>query len=380
MAGLRRTTLGFAMIAGTLLLWVASSVATQAIFGPAEHYQKPLFISLFNCASMMCLLLPYMCCPGRGGKGPGLITSLAAVAPLSATLGMLWLTAQWIYNLSLAHTSLASNTVLSSTSTAFTFIFSLMILKDSFRWLSFGAAILSFVGCSVVAISTPRSISRSAVANTEDGDILALLSAAMFSLNSVLLTRVAPEHGVDMGHFLGMNGILALILAPVLLYIADSTGAEPFRMPNSETVVVLTMNAILGSTIASYLYASSLQLLSPLVANVCLSLSIPLSAVTDATLLKQHKFTAEWGAGATITVVGVICAAIDFGGAPDADVSLNGKGDDRGENGESSELESLLENEDDAEDSGSELLHKPSPDRGFRARAPAATSTPKSPR
>merc|ERR1719399_683166 len=109
---------------------------------------------------------------------------------------------------------------------------------------------------------------------------MTLISAALFALTSVLLRKMAPSD-LDVSAWIGMNGFLALAIAPGLLVAAHRFGLESFRLPSSRTLACLLLNAFMGSTISSYLYSCSLLMLSPLVATVCLSASIPVSAIAD---------------------------------------------------------------------------------------------------
>merc|ERR1712048_933813 len=102
-------------------------------------------------------------------------------------------------------------------------------------------------------------------------------------------------------------------------------------------------NAILGSTFANYLYTSALLLLSPLVTSVGLSLSIPISAVTDEVFLGQHAFTMVWALGAALACCGVAFAALDLDGSnADCNVALAEE-----------ELQSLLGHQDEIS-----MMHK----------------------
>lgn len=335
-----RRALGFVMLGTTVILWVSSSFLVQRIF-EGVHFEQPVFVTLFNSASSVSLLVPRLVCgpksTGDGGKSAS-ATPILDVLRLSGTIGLLWLCAQWIFNVSLLYTSVATNTVLSSTSSVWTFIFSLLICHDPFRWLSFGAASFSFLGCAIVAFQSPRNMHADAVTNSMLGDGLALASAAMFALASVMLRRWAPEE-FDTGFFMGMNGLLVLGLSPALLAGADCLGVESFQSPSAHTLAFLALNALLGCTFANYLYTSALLLLSPLIATVCMSLSIPISALTDEVLLQEHRFSAGWAAGAALVSTGVVLAAFDFTDpAPEAD-------DRKG--AEAAELQSLLEAEGD---------------------------------
>eukprot|EP00445_Apocalathium_hangoei_P011333 CAMPEP_0203882448 /NCGR_PEP_ID=MMETSP0359-20131031/26670_1 /ASSEMBLY_ACC=CAM_ASM_000338 /TAXON_ID=268821 /ORGANISM="Scrippsiella Hangoei, Strain SHTV-5" /LENGTH=209 /DNA_ID=CAMNT_0050802497 /DNA_START=50 /DNA_END=675 /DNA_ORIENTATION=- len=209
--------------------------------------------------------------------------------------------------MSLEYTSVATNTVISSSSSVFTFVFSLIICRDPFRWSSFVAAVLSLLGCSLVAAQAPQNVSKSAVTNSNFGDLLALVSAGMFALSSVLLRKHAPQD-LDMNSYMGVTGLLALTAAPALLYTADAFAWERFVAPSPRVFAALTANALFGCTLANYFYNSALLLLSPLVANMCLSLSIPLSALTDEFVLGQHRFSAAWMVGASTVAAAVVVA------------------------------------------------------------------------
>lgn len=349
-SSLSKRVLGFAMLAGTMILWVGSSVTIQMIF-EGVHFEKPVFVTLFNSASSVSLLLPRLIrarvlplCSRKaqrelssssghikGDKGQA--TSCMFVARLSASIGLLWLCAQWIFNLSLLYTSVATNTVLSSTTSVFTFFFSLVICRDPFKWCSFSAAVCSFAGCALVSLQSPSNISSNAVSNSPFGDCLSLASAALFAFVSVMLRKLAPDE-FDISFFMGMNGLLAIGLSPFILCAAHRWGFEDFTPPTREALLALTVNALLGSTCANYLYTSALLILSPLVSTVCMSLSIPISALTDEVLMHQHQFSAGWLIGATFVSCGVVFAAFDL----DSPLGKTGVG----ESGNDEELQSLL--------------------------------------
>lgn len=297
------------MLTGALVLWTVSSVVVQMIFGGTGHFRKPLFVTLFNAVMSIPLLLP-LCTNTKQG-----VEKMASVLPASSTVGSLWLCSQIIFNLSLLHTSVATNTVLSSTTSIFTFLFSLIILQDPFRRRSFFAAILSFSGCVVVSTQTPVNTAEGAITNSYLGDGLALASAAMFACASVLLGKVAPD-GMEVNVYMGVNGLFALIFAPCLLYAAHAGGVEKYEAPEWGTVVALAANAFLGCALANFLYTSALMLLPPLLANVYMCLSIPMSALIDEIVLSQHQFSSIWMVGAAIVCMSVALAAFDTDDEP----------------------------------------------------------------
>lgn len=300
-----RHVLGFIMLSGTLSLWIASSVVVQAIFVGAAPFRKPIFLTLFNSAMSLFLLLPRITSLSSDAQIP-----LKTVGMLSATAGLFWLSSQFAFNLSLLHTSVATNTVLSSTSSMFTFVFSLWICDDPFRGRTFAAAVLSCLGCALVAEEAPQDLQQDAIRTSQFGDALTLTSAALFALASVLLRRLAPRD-TDMGSYMGMNGLFSVLLAPGILYLAHRTGVETFQAPTLRTFLALAVNALIGCSLANYLYSRAVMVLSPVVANMFMCLSIPLSALVDEGLLGEHRFSPRWALGAAM-----VCCAV-FGGAFD---------------------------------------------------------------
>eukprot|EP00435_Cladocopium_sp_Y103_P027181 s1502_g6.t1 len=134
---------GMIMLAGCLLLWVFSSAAVQVIATDVFRFQQPLFVTLFNSVVGIILLWPYLPCRSqdqKGGSKPLHLddVTLTATARMSCSVGVLWVCSQCMYNVSLLHTSVATNTVLSSTSSVFTFLFSLLLTGSKFRrWFGF---------------------------------------------------------------------------------------------------------------------------------------------------------------------------------------------------------------------------------------------------
>lgn len=112
---------GIIMLAACLVLWVSSSAAVQLLAtNSVQQFQQPLFVTLFNSTMGILLLAPYLL------PKTDLRSGLVATGWMSATVGILWLCSQCLYNVSLLHTSVATNTVLSSTSSIFTFVLSLL--------------------------------------------------------------------------------------------------------------------------------------------------------------------------------------------------------------------------------------------------------------
>ncbi len=69
---------------------------------------------------------------------------------VAAIVAPLWFIANYSYNLSLAKTSVASNTIISSTSSLFTYLFSVIFLKERLTLLSVVGVLISFGGAFLI--------------------------------------------------------------------------------------------------------------------------------------------------------------------------------------------------------------------------------------
>ncbi|XP_057834898.1 thiamine-repressible mitochondrial transport protein THI74 isoform X2 [Cryptomeria japonica] len=73
-------------------------------------------------------------------------------AKISLLICPFWFLAQLTFNLSLKYTTVTSNTILSSTSSLFTFLVSLAILDEKFTWVKLSSVLLCMVGTVIVGL------------------------------------------------------------------------------------------------------------------------------------------------------------------------------------------------------------------------------------
>jgi solute carrier family 35 protein F5 len=64
----------------------------------------------------------------------------------------IWFAANYSYNASLAHTTVTTSTVLSSSSSAFTLLLSIFILNESFNWLKLAGVLLCWAGNALTVL------------------------------------------------------------------------------------------------------------------------------------------------------------------------------------------------------------------------------------
>jgi len=118
--------------------------------------------------------------------------------------------------------------------------------------------------CGFIAIAMQD---RSSDGGSVLGDLLTGLSAIIFAFYSIFLKIKVPEEQEStfkFSWFLGFVGLFNDIAILPLFFIFNWIGLEEFELPNRETFLLLTVNAIIGTAISDYCWARSLVLIGPL--------------------------------------------------------------------------------------------------------------------
>ncbi|CAG8670318.1 109_t:CDS:2 [Acaulospora morrowiae] len=167
------------------------------------------------------------------------------VARLSFSFCVLWFAANWCTNASLAYTTVASSTILAST-------------------------------------SAPDENQHNPI-NHLFGDSLALIGAFFYGCYTVLLKlRIQDESRINMPLFFGFVGLYNIFLLWPFFLLLHVTGVEEFQLPPDGNVWIMIMvNALVGTFLSDYLWLLSVLLTSPLVVTLGLSLTIPLALFGD---------------------------------------------------------------------------------------------------
>ncbi|AJS90662.1 hypothetical protein H812_YJM1401M00116 [Saccharomyces cerevisiae YJM1401] len=347
----KRWTLGLLMLGLVIILWVLSSFLINLIFED-DSYRKPFFITYINTAAFIFYLFPTAKAvvvnykdTGRANvhrelimeeEGTGsdsnrsvdmtspLLTNLEAgthanqkkrltlyeTIKLSAEFCMLWFTANLVTNASLAFTSVASQTILSTTSSFFTLFIGAICHVESLSKSKVLGSFISFVGIIMVTKSDSHQRYQRHIADVSGddndavqvliGNLLALAGAVLYGVYSTLLKReVGDETRVNMKIFFGFVGLFNLLFLWPSLIVLDFFGWEPFSLPKDPKVVVIIFVNCLITFVSDFCWAKAMLLTSPLTVTVGLSITIPLAMFGDV-IFKHKTMSALYLFGATL--------------------------------------------------------------------------------
>lgn len=169
------------------------------------------------------------------------VLSVPETAKLSFEFCLLWFAANYLVAGCLEYTSVASSTILTSTSSIFTLLFGALVRVERFSYKKLIGVLASFAG--IILIS---SIDLAGEDNDENrgnfphksqgeiaiGDAMAFGSAIMYGVYAVVMKkRIGNEDRVSMPLFFGLVGLFNVILLWPGFIILHYTGVEEFAMP-----------------------------------------------------------------------------------------------------------------------------------------------------
>lgn len=357
----KKWTLGLIMLGIVVILWVLSSFLINLIFEDGS-YRKPFFITYINTASFVFYLLPTLkaiiynyrttgefriheelIMEEEGSlhnesenveptlstslipkDSDGIVStklSLPATVKLSAQFCILWFAANLVTNASLSYTSVASQTILSSTSSFFTLLVGALCHAEVINRIKVIGSIVSFIGIVLVT----RSDSTASAATSDNvhltipykfhngitpdntdaftifcGNLLALAGALLYGVYSILLKwRIQDESRVNMKIFFGFVGLFTLLFLWPTIFLLHYLGWEEFQLPHGSKVLsVVIINCVI-TFVSDFCWAKAMLLTSPLTVTVGLSTTIPFAMLGDF-LFKHRPMTAIYLFGATL--------------------------------------------------------------------------------
>lgn len=177
--------------------------------------------------------------------------SLQATARLSLEFCILWFVANYFVSACLQYTTVASSTILTSTSSVFTLAFGSLFGVEKFTIRKLLGILASLAGIALISSMDFSSgnndehrgdFPRKTRADLILGDSLAFCSAVLYGLYAVFMKkRIADESRVDMPVFFGLVGLINVVLLWPGFLILHFTGAEVFELPPTGKVVLIIL-------------------------------------------------------------------------------------------------------------------------------------------
>nr|WOD45904.1 hypothetical protein [Trichoderma atroviride] len=357
LGGVARRTLGICFLLTTVFLWTLSNFLASFIFSD-QTYDKPFFLVYFNTSMFAISLIPmfirYLAQRGIHGlrsdvrriwaehryraavaspttdeegaevherllvneHGPVWNSTdeklgFRETAVLSLEFCILWFLANYLSSACLQYTSVASVTILTSTSSVWTLVFGAIFGVEMFSMRKLigvlasltGVALISMVDLSGKSDENRGSFPHKTPGQIALGDTMAFMSAVLYGIYVTMMKRrVSNEDKVNMQLFFGLVGVFNLSLLWPLFFILHWTEMEPFELPpTSQIWTIIIVNAI-ASFVSDLSWALAMLLTTPLVVTVGLSLTIPLSLVGEIFQYQQYSSFIYWIGAAVVFV------------------------------------------------------------------------------
>ncbi|KAL8020215.1 putative solute carrier family 35 member SLC35F1/F2/F6 [Plasmopara halstedii] len=287
--------LGITFLVFVALIWTFASVLVQYIFHTLS-FQGPFFltyvgISLFSVNLPLWygsqVLIPRVKAWFRRDHLSHNMTlqntkaqvNYMQIFRISAIISPLWFIANFTYNESLNLTSVSSSTIVSSTSTIFTFLLSVVALQEPFVWMKLAGVLLCMAG----NISTIfNDVGAQSGSDHVLGDLVALFAAFMYGVYTTAIRRLIPDdESVSISLFFGFIGILNMVCLLPIVLLLHCSDIESLSGLSIEILILIGIKGLFDNVLSDYLWARAVLLTSPTVATVGLSLTVPLAIVAD---------------------------------------------------------------------------------------------------
>jgi len=245
-------------------------------------------------------------------QGPEEMLGVRETAWLSFEFCLLWFAANYLVAACLEYTSVASSTILTSTSSVWTLIFGAMMRVELFSYRKLTGVLASLTGIiliSSVDLGRPDNdenrgdFPHKTQAEIAIGDLMAFGSAIMYGLYAVVMKkRCGNEDRVNMPLFFGLVGFFNVIFLWPGFVILHFTGIEEFQLPPTGHIWTIVLLNSISSFVSDYCWAYAMLLTTPLVVTVGLSMTIPLSLIGQMILSSQYSSALYW-VGACIVLL-----------------------------------------------------------------------------
>ncbi|KAF2646395.1 vacuolar membrane protein [Massarina eburnea CBS 473.64] len=240
--------------------------------------------------------------------------TLKETMKISLEFCLLWFLANYFAAACLEYTTVASSTILSSTSSIWTLLCGSLLRVERFTLRKFlgvcttlaGVILISSVDVSGETDENRGNFPHKTPRELAIGDTMAFISAVLYGFYAVFMKkRIGDESKVNMPLFFGLVGTFNVALLWPGMILLHLTGIEKFALPPTKQIFTIVMVNSASSLVSDFCWAYSMLLTSPLIVTVGLSLTIPLSLVGQMVLDKQYSSPLYW-VGAALMVLSFV--------------------------------------------------------------------------
>lgn len=281
--GLSNAAKGYICLGIVDATWMASGYVAQIVF-TTYGFKNSIAMAVYSVIFGLILLCPIL---WRKIEWTDLPTKAQMFV-----LGVLWLGGQLLYLLSLMFASMSTSTAISGTATAFAYIFSIIMLKYSFRLISAVGVTVSVVGITLTALFKADTNDQENHVITET--VQGILFAGLGAVNSGLFTclfKLWVKNEENSGIVFGSFGFVGILIGIPIIVISNYTGLQAFEVPSWEAALLIVADAFLCSVVCNYFFSKTFIYLTPVIVQVGLTVTIPISFIITALILKTHIYS-----------------------------------------------------------------------------------------
>jgi len=246
--------------------------------------------------------------------------------------------ADWAFNAALASTSIASSTVLVTTSNVFVFVLAVMVGDETFQMIKLAGVLLALLGTALTAVhdlghyeeenisDDPTCVGGAHCGRVLWGDTLSVIAAACYAGYAVQVRVLCPQNEelYSMQLLLGYIGLVCVVpLFPFAVY--QWTQIEV----TWAAVYMSLLKGFLDFVVTDYLMFRAVILTNATIATVGLGLTVPLAFVADLVMDKNNVASPFSLLGAAAVMIGFLIVNLSDDShrdSPDSDDAENHEG------------------------------------------------------